>query len=65
MCGASPASGTRAESACRCDHAPALNVVCNGAAMKLRLMEQACGGGGCCTTVRGGGGVKVLGRLCV
>ena len=40
------------ESACRRDHAPALIVVCNGAAMmKLRLMEQACG----CCTVRGGG----------
>ena len=25
------------------DHAPALIVCCNGAAVKLRLMEQACG----------------------
>ena len=41
------ASGTRVQSACRLDHAPAMFVSCDGAAMKLRLMEQACG----CTTV--------------
>ena len=44
------ASDTRVESACRPDHAPALIVVCNGAAMKkLRVVEQACG----CCAVRG------------
>ena len=32
---------TRHESACCRDHAPALIVVSNGAAMKLRLMEQS------------------------
>ena len=59
MCVLVSASGTRMESACRRDQAPALIVVCNGAAMKLRLMEQACG----CCTVRGGGGRKVRARL--
>ena len=33
--------------------------LCNGAAMKLRLMEQACG-----CSVMGGGGFKVRARLC-
>ena len=37
------ALGTRVQIACHHDHAHALVVVCNGAAMKLRLMEQACG----------------------
>ena len=40
---------------------PAESDIClrNGAAMKLRLIEQACG----CSTVRGSGRVKVRGRL--
>ena len=52
--------GTRVQIACRPDQAPALVVVCNGAAMKLSLMEQACG----CCTVQGGGGRKVRARRC-
>ena len=35
-------------------------VVCSGAAIKLRLVEQACG----CSTVRGGGRHIVLTRVC-
>ena len=48
---------TQMGSACCRDYAPALIVVCNRAAMKLRLVEQACS----CCTVRGGrgeGGLK-------
>ena len=56
------AFGTRVQIACHHDHAPALIVCCNGAAMKLRLMEQACDG---CSTVRGGQGLKVRARLCL
>ena len=55
------AFGTRMESACCRGQAPALIVVCNRAAMKLRLMEQACG----CSTVRGGQAFKVCARLCL
>ena len=43
------------QSACRRDQALAGLCFCNGAATKLRLIEQACG----CSTVRGGGGGKV------
>ena len=43
------ACGTRLESACL-PWPCTCNVSCNGAAMKLRLMEQACG----CSMVRGG-----------
>ena len=54
------AAGIPVESACRRrDHPPAnhLQVVClcNGAAIKLRQIEQACG----CSTVRGRGGLKI------
>ena len=54
------AADTPSESACRPDHASAPRQVvclCNGAAMKLRLIEQACG----CSAVRGGGGLNMAG----
>ena len=51
--------GTRMQSACRRDQPPAA-VLCNGAAMNVRLIEQAGG----CTTVRGEGEHKVRARLC-
>ena len=53
--------GTRMGSACHHDHAPALIVICTGAATKLRLLvEQASG----CCTVRGKGGINNQG-VCV
>ena len=61
------AGPTRHQSACRHDQAPAASSACilgNQAAMKLRLIDQACG----CSTVRGGGsgsGLKVRARLCL
>ena len=52
---------TRMESAGHHDHAPALIVICTGAATKLRLLvEQASG----CCTVRGKGGINNQG-VCV
>ena len=57
------AAGTPVESACRHDHAP--DTCCKRfdfateAAIKLRLIEQACG----CSMVRGGGRRKVRARL--
>ena len=59
------AAGTPVESACRHDHAP--DTCCKRfdfateAAIKLRLIEQACG----CSTVRGGDRPKVRARLCL
>ena len=44
--------GTQMQSACRPEQAPALIVWCNGAAMKLRLMEQACDGAPRCEADR-------------
>ena len=42
MCMLVPAMGTRLESACRpVDQAATCHETCNGAVMKLRLMEQA------------------------
>ena len=42
MCMLVPAMGTRLESACRpVDEAATCHETCNGAVMKLRLMEQA------------------------
>ena len=35
------------------------DVICNGAALELRLVEQACG----CSTVRGGGGLNNQGKF--
>ena len=49
--------GTQMQSACRPEQAPALVVVCNGAAMELRVMEQACDG---CSTVRGAMNMKIV-----
>ena len=49
---------SRVQSDCRRDQAHAMCSFCNGAAMKLRLVEQACG----CSKVRGGDGLKVRAR---
>ena len=47
--------------AARTRHLPAGVRLCNGAAMKRRLIEQACG----CSVVGGGGGREVRARLCL
>ena len=54
------AAGIWMESACRRGQAPADDCLCNGDAMKLRLMEQGCG----CSTWHGSGTLRVRARLC-
>ena len=54
-------SGARSLSrVCAC-HAHAGACLCNGAAMKLRLIEQACG----CSMMGGGDELKVYACLCL
>ena len=62
-CVLASAAGAPSESACRQDHTPATVggfAFATEAAMKLRLIEQACR----CSTVRGRGRLKVRARLC-
>ena len=56
------ASGTWVTRPCRRRPAPSsVGHLCNAAAVKRRLIEQACS----CSIVRGGGGRKVRARVCI